>query len=448
MANPVDRHLPETRFARAGDISIAYQVLGNGPLALVVVPGIVSHVEFAHELPGYTKVLERFASFSKVITFDKRGQGLSDRIEGAATLEERMDDLQAVMKATSCTKAALLGISEGASMAALYAATFPDRVSHLILYGGCARFSNCEDYKHIYDAELIRRSIPYWGKGLSIKTLAPSFADNPDWAGIWAKGERLCLSPGSYRAMLEANMQLDVRAVLPQIRTPTLVLHRALDLAVPVANGKYLAQHIPGARYIEYPKGDHVFTAVADLDGLCGDIEEFLTGSRYLSPTEYDRILATVMFTDIIDSTKRVAELGDKRWQALLDEHDQLARRLVEQHRGRFVKSTGDGVLATFDGPARAVRCAQAMSGAMRRLGIPIRVGVHTGEIENRVGDVAGITVHVAARIMASADAEEILVSRVVTDLVAGSGLSFGSYGMRSLKGVDGQWELFSVQTA
>jgi len=448
VADSADRHLPETHFARAGDISIAFQVLGDGPLALVVVPGIVSHVEFAHELPGYTKVLERFASFSKVITFDKRGQGLSDRIDGVATLEERMDDLHAVLKATSCSKAALLGISEGASMAALFAATFPDRVSHLILYGGCARFSNCEDYKHIHDAELIRRSIPYWGKGLSIRTLAPSFVDNPDWVGIWAKGERLCLSPGSYRAMIEANMQLDVRAVLPRIRTPTLVLHRALDLAVPVANGKFLARNIPDARYIEYSNGDHVFTAANDLDGICGDIEEFLTGHRHLSPAEYDRVLATVVFTDIVDSTKRVTEAGDRRWQALLDEHDQLARRLVAQHRGRFVKSTGDGILATFDGPARAVRCARAMSDAMKSLGISIRAGVHTGEIENRGEDVAGITVHVAARVMASAAAEEILVSRVVTDLVAGSGLSFNNRGAQNLKGVDGQWELFSVRTA
>jgi class 3 adenylate cyclase len=440
-----DQALPETKFAHAGEVSIAYQVVGDGPIDLIIVPGIVSHVEFAHELPGYTSLIRRLTSYARVVTFDKRGQGLSDRVPGVPTLDERMDDLQAVMKAVGISRAGLLGMSEGAAMCALFAATWPEQVSHLVLFGGTARFANCDDYKLIYDAELIERSIPYWGKGLSIKTIAPSFEENPETLRLWARFERLCLSPGSYKAMLQANMLIDVRAILPQIRVPTLVAHRTGDRAIPVANGRYLAQHIPGARYIEYPVGDHAIIAAPDLEPLSGDIEEFLTGHREQRPDDVERVLATILFTDIVDSTRRLAELGDAAWRRLLAEHDAAARRLVEQHRGRLVKSTGDGVLATFDGPARAIRCAQALVTAARPLGVPIRSGLHTGEIELLNHDIGGLAVHVAARIVAAASPGEVWVSRVVTDLVAGSGLSFANRGAQALKGLDGTWELFAV---
>lgn len=437
---------PETRFARAGDVSIAYQVMGDGPLGLVIAPGMVSHVEFFHELPGYTRFLQRLASFARVVVFDKRGQGLSDRITGVPSLEERMDDLSAVMDAAGLSKAALLGSSEGASMCALFAATRPERVSHLVLYGGFARFTNTDDYALMYDADVLAQMATVWGTGLSIKSFGHSHGKNPDLQRLWAKGERLIASPGTFKAMLDTNALIDVRTVLPQIRVPTLVLHRSTDRAIPAANGRFLAEHIPGARYIEYGSGDHAIFSGAEPEPICGDIEEFLTGHRDVPQVEIERVLATVMFTDIVDSTRRLAEMGDAAWRRTLDEHDRVARRSVEQHRGRFVKSTGDGVLATFDGPARAVRCAEALAAGVRYLGITVRAGLHTGEIELRGEDVGGLAVHVAARVMAEAAAGEVLVSRVLTDLVAGSSLSFDPRGARALKGLDGIWDLYAVR--
>lgn len=437
---------PETRFARAGDVSIAYQVMGDGPLGLVIAPGMVSHVEFFHELPGYARFMQRLASFAQVVVFDKRGQGLSDRITGVPSLDERMDDLRAVMDETSLSKAALLGSSEGASMCALFAATWPERVSHLVLYGGFARFANSADYSLMHDAEVLAQMATFWGTGLSIKSFAHSHNKNPDLQRLWAKGERLIASPGTFKAMIETNLRIDIRAVLSQIRVPTLVLHRKTDRAIPVANGRFLAEHIPGARYIEYDSGDHAMFSGADPEPMCGDIEEFLTGHRDLPQAEVERVLATVMFTDIVDSTRRLAEMGDTAWRRTLDEHDRVARRAVEQHRGRFVKSTGDGVLATFDGPARAVRCAAALTAGVRHLGIAVRAGLHTGEIELRDEDVGGLAVHVAARVMAEAAPGEVLVSRILTDLVAGSALSFDPRGPRALKGLDGTWDLYAVK--
>lgn len=443
---PLPPLLPETHFAQAGDISIAYQTMGEGSLDLIVVPGIVSHVEFLHELPGYTRLLRRLASFARVITFDKRGQGLSDRVVGVPSLEERADDLDAVMAAIGCKRAAILGFSEGASLSALFAATRPKRVSRLVLYGGFARFANAPDFSLMFDAETIRHSAEYWGTGLSIKTFAPNLANDPEMLRLWAKGERLCLSPGGYKAMVDTNIEIDVRGILPQIRVPTLVLHSFADAAVPVANGRYLASQIPGARYIEYPDGDHAVFAGTDFGRMCDDIEPFLTGHRAATRADADRVLATVLFTDIVDSTGQVSRLGDQAWRRLLDEHDQLARRLVKQHRGRLVKNTGDGLLATFDGPARAIRCAQGLIAATGGLGTTTRAGLHTGEIELRGDDIGGVAVHVAARILGSAAPGEILVSRILPDLVAGSGLLFTPRGHHSLKGLEGNWELFAVQ--
>lgn len=446
MTSRSDDQLPDTQFARAGDVSIAYQVTGDGPPALVIAPGMVSHVEYFHELPGYTRFMQRLARFARVAVFDKRGQGLSDRITGVPSLEERMDDLWAVMQATGLSKAALLGSSEGASMCALFAATWPERVSHLVLYGGFARFANCADFTLMYDAGLLSQMAAAWGTGLSIKSFGHSHNKSPDMQRLWAKGERLIASPGTFKAMIDTNMLIDVRAVLPQIRVPTLVLHRKTDRAIPAANGRFLAQQIPGARYIEYDSGDHAIFSGTDVEPICGDIEEFLTGQRDQPPVETERVLATVMFTDIIDSTRKLAEMGDGAWRRTLDEHDRVARRAVEQNRGRFVKGTGDGVLATFDGPARAVRCARTLADGVRHLGIAVRAGLHTGEIELRGDDVGGLAVHVAARVMAEAAPGEVLVSRVLTDLVAGSSLAFAARGSRALKGLDGEWDLFALQ--
>ena len=437
--------VPETQYAISGDVSIAYQVMGDGPIDLIMVPGLVSHAEFFHEFPGYTDFLRRLATFARVISFDKRGQGLSDRIEGSPSLDERMDDLVAVMKATGSSRAALFGYSEGASMTALFSATYPERVSHLVLYGGFARFSNTDDYDLMFSMDQILRGCRHWGTGASISRFAPSFAGDAAAVKLWAKGERLVASPGGYRAMIESNALIDVRAILPQLRLPVLVLHNEADIAVPVANGRYLADHIPEARYIEYPAGDHRPWAEGNAEALCGDVEEFVTGHREVVVQEAERVLATVLFTDIVGSTQQLASLGDQAWRRLLDEHDKLAHQLVEQHRGRVVKTTGDGILASFDGPGRAIKCALAFSGAAARIGLKLRSGLHTGEVEVRGEDIAGIAVNAAARIMGEAGAGEILVSRVVTDLVAGAGVNFSPQAPRELKGLPGRWDLFAA---
>ena len=438
--------LPETRYAKAGTVNIAYQVMGDGPFDLIMVPGLVSHVEFFHELPGYTDYFRRLASFARVISFDKRGQGLSDRMVGSPTLDERMDDLDAVMAAVGSKRAALFGFSEGASMSLLFSATHPQKVSHLVLYGGFARFTNCDDYHQMWPLESMLRGVKYWGTGASAKTFAPSLAEDPQAVKVWARAERLVCTPGGYQAMLETNALIDVRSILPQIQVPTLVLHSQTDKAIPVDNGRYLASHIPGAQYIEYPRGDHRAWGEENLEKLTGDIQEFLTGRRERpKDVDIERVLATILFTDIVDSTRELATRGDKRWRDLMDQHDTLAKRVVEQHRGRLIKSTGDGILASFDGPGRGIKCAIAMSEAANQLGVKLRAGLHTGEVELRNDDVAGIAVNAAARIMAAAQPAEVLVSRVVTDLVAGAGVSFQPKGARQLKGLPGEWELFAA---
>ena len=410
-----DFALPETRYALSGEVNIAYQTMGDGPIDIVLVPGIVSHVEFAHELAGYTAFLRRLSSFARVVTFDKRGQGLSDRISGAPSLEQRMDDVRAVMDDVGSQQAALLVFSEGSTLSALFAATYPERVSHLLLFGGFAKASITE--------EAILERVKLWGTGAMIKTLMPSQAASPSAVTQLAKYQRLSATPGALKAILLLNSQIDVRSILPTVRTPTLVLHRRADAQVTVERGRDLAAQIPGAKYIEYPdNADHAFFS-GDTEALLGDIEEFVTGHRAGSSTELERVLATVLFTDIVDSTRSAAAMGDQSWRRMLDSHDQLARQMVEKHRGTLVKSTGDGILATFDGPGRAVRCALALGSASQQIGLPLRAGLHTGEIELRGRDIGGIAVHAAARVMAQSQSSEVLVSRVVTDLVAGAGL-------------------------
>ena len=428
--------LPETRYAVSGDVNIAYQTMGDGPIDIIIVPGIVSHVEFLHELVGYTAFLRRLAKFARVVTFDKRGQGLSDRISGSPSLEQRIDDVRAIMDDIGSGQAVLVGFSEGSPMSALFAATHPDRVSHLVLAGGFA--------KSYSTPEMIEQRLMLWGTGAMIKQLMPEQAENPEAVAQFAKFQRLSASPGTYRAYGLLNTLIDVRPILPSVRVPTLVLHRRTDTLVPVEYGRSLAAQIPGAKYIEYPDGGHAFWT-GDVETLLGDIEEFVTGHRESTSTDLERVLATVLFTDIADSTRSAAEMGDQTWRRLLDNHDQLAKRMIEKHRGILIKTTGDGVLATFDGPGRAVRCALALGTAAQQIGLPLRAGLHTGEIEIRGKDIGGIAVHAAARVMAQSLPTEVLVSRVVTDLVAGAGLKFSERGSHELKGLPGRWDLFAA---
>jgi class 3 adenylate cyclase len=435
-----DFALPVTQYAPSGDASIAYQVMGDRPIDLVMVPGVVSHVEFAHELPGYTAFLRRLSMFARVISFDKRGQGLSDRLSGTASLEERMDDVRAVMDAVGSKRAAVMGISEGCVMSALFAATYPERVSQLLLYGGYAAATVLAD--NWEERATLRMKL--WGTGAFFKAVWPSQATNPDAVALGAKFERLSTSPGGIRATVLLNGQIDVRPILPTVQIPTLVLHHRGDQLVPVEAGRSLAEQIPNAKFVEYAGEDHLFCS-GEVEALLGDIEEFVTGIREQSSFNLERVLATVLFTDIVDSTNRLAQIGDHSWRSLLDEHDRIARRTVEKYRGHLVKTTGDGILATFDGPGRAIRCALDFEAAATQIGLPSRSGLHAGEVEIRDKDIGGIAVHAAARVMALSRPGEVLVSRVVMDLVAGAGLKFAPRGAHKLKGVPGRWDLFAA---
>ncbi len=434
--------LPATRYAISDDVSIAYQVMGEGPVDIVLVPGVVSHVEFLHELPGYTAFLRRLSHFARVIAFDKRGQGLSDRMSGAPSLEQRMDDVRAVMDDAGSRQAVLLGFSEGCPMSALFAATYPERVSHLVLIGGFACAAD-RVAQNIWDTNL-PRIIKNWGSGELLKVALGSQAAGEGLLARVAKLERLSSSPGAFKEIMVLNRQIDVRPILPTVRVPTLVLHRATDAQMPVRLGRDLASQIPGAKYIEYPDGDHAFWT-GDVETTLGDIEEFVTGHRETPSAELERVLATVLFTDIVDSTRRAVASGDHTWRQLLDRHDELAKQTIEKHRGVLVKSTGDGILATFDGPGRAVRCALTFGAASQQIGLPVRAGLHTGEIEIRGNDIGGVAVHAAARVMAQSQPSEVLVSRVITDLVAGAGLKFAERGTHELKGLPGRWDLFAA---
>ncbi|QOZ24697.1 adenylate/guanylate cyclase domain-containing protein [Bradyrhizobium sp. CCBAU 51753] len=434
--------LPVTRYATSGDVSIAYQTMGDGPTDIILVPGFVSNIEYMHELPGYTAFLRRLATFARVVTFDKRGQGLSDRISEAPSLEQRIDDVRAVMDAIGSREATLMGFSEGCAMGVMFAAAHPDRVSRLILYGGFARFADKYD-ANTFEAMIAKR-MPLWGDGSLLKIIVPARLHTPEVIAQFAKFERLSASPGAFRAIQLMNIQIDVRSILGSVRVPTLVLHREFDPMLSVDLGRDLAARIPNAKYIEYKDEGHAFW-VGNTEPLLGDIEEFVTGHREHASNEVERVLATVLFTDIVDSTRNAAEMGDLSWRRLLDRHDETAKQIVEKYRGNLVKSTGDGILATFDGPGRAVRSALAFRSAAEQLGIQLRAGLHTGEIELRDGDIGGIAVHAAARVMAQCQPSEVLVSRVVTDLVAGAGLKFSDRGSHELKGIPGCWDLFAA---
>jgi class 3 adenylate cyclase len=439
--------VPKTRYARTGDgVHIAYQVCGSGPLDVVFVPGFASHVEFQWEEPRQARFFERLASFARLIRFDKRGTGLSDPVKAMPTLEERMDDMTAVMDAVGSERAAFLGLSEGGPLAAVVAASRPEQVSALIIWNAFARMMTAEDYPLGMVPEAFGQFIDLmeaeWGSGIFVNLWVPTLATDPAFRAWWTRFERLALSPGAAVELMRIYSETDVRAVLPMIRQPTLVLQSPGDPVMPTNQGRYFAENIAGARYLELPAYDHFSWVDGDL--ITGEIEEFLTGSRH--PPEADRVLATVLFTDIVDSTRRAADLGDRRWHDLLDRHDGLVDGALARYRGQKVNPTGDGMLAVFDGPARAAHCATAIRDGVAALGLEVRAGLHTGEIQLRGADVGGIAVHIGARVAALARPGEVLVSRTVTDLVAGSGILFANRGEHELKGVPGTWELFSVE--
>lgn len=438
----------ETHYAKADDgVHIAYQVFGEGSFDLVVIPGFISHVELCWEDEILARALHRLGSFSRVIMFDKRGTGMSDRTERLPDIDRRMLDIEAVMHAADSGQAAFLTMSEGGPMAILFAAAHPERTRALVLVNTYARITACDDYPigtptaQLYEG--VQHLEPGWGTGVGLGAWAPSVANDAGARSSFARLQRMAASPGAAMALMSSYMDIDVRPALPLVHVPTLVIHRTGDRMVPVAHGHYLAEHVDGARLVELPGTDH-FWWTENADEIVDEVEEFLTGVR--SAPAADRVLASVLFTDIVDSTRRAVELGDREWRLLLNRHDALAERQVKRHGGRLVKMTGDGVLATFDGPARSVRCARAISDGAQALGVEVRAGVHTGEVELRGDDIAGLGVNIASRIEALAQPGEVLVSRTVTDLVAGSGLDFDDRGEHELKGVPGRWQLFAAR--
>ncbi len=433
---------PETRYARSGSLDIAYQVIGDGPLDLVMIPGFVSNVELTWEDPAEARFVRRLGSFSRLIRFDKRGTGLSDRVpvDQLPSLEERMDDVRAVMDAARSERASIFGLSEGGPMSILFAATYPERVERLVLYGSYAKRHTAEADDGAAFVKLIESS---WGTGAVLAGRSGAAGDDPSVRKQLARHERQCATPGAAAALVRMSAQIDVTQVLNVLSVPTLVLHRTADPNLHVNGSRELAAGIRDARYLEIDGDEHI-PWVGDSDTVLDEIEEFLTGLRH--GPEVDRVLTTIVFTDIVGSTQAAAEVGDRRWRGMLDDHDAITRRQVERFRGRVIKSTGDGALATFDGPARAVRCAVSIREALATVGLKVRIGVHTGEIELRGDDVGGVAVHIGARVEALAGAGEILVTATVTALVAGSGLSFSDRGLHALKGVPGEQQIFALE--
>ena len=445
---------PKTRYAKSGDVHIAYQVVGNGDRDLILVPGFVSHVEHFWEDPSVARFLRRLASFSRLIVFDKRGTGMSDRVPDhqLPTLEQRIDDVRAVMDAVGSERASLFAVSDAGAMATLFAGTYPDRTTALTLCGCFAASAKEPDYPWgmtsdelaEQDRSISERWQQSWGQGaLYLELFAPSMIGDERYEEWFARLERLSVSPGAAISLARMNRQIDVRHVLSAIRVPTLVLHRKDDRVVAVEEGRYLAERIPGAKYVELEGADH-WPWNGDADAIIDEVVEFLTGTRELPST--DRILTTVLFTDIVGSTQLAADRGDRRWAELLEGHQQIVRRELARFRGREIDTAGDGFLATFDGPARAIQCASVIRDGVKGLGIEIRAGLHTGECEVAGEKIRGVAVHIGARVASLAGAGEVLVSRTVRDLVAGSGLAFDDRGSHVLKGVPGEWQLFAVR--
>lgn len=442
--------IPMTKYARSGDVHLAYQVVGEGSQDLVLVPGWVSHLEYAWEEPSFAHFLRRLASFSRLILLDRRGTGLSDRVHELPTLEQRMDDVRAVMDAAGSERAALFGISEGGPMSLMFAATYPSRTSALVLYGTFARMLRASDYPLGMPVEALGKFLEHveesWGTGsVSADHFAPSLAHDETFRRSWARFERLAVSPAGIKALLSMLQETDARHVLPVIRVPTLIVHRQGDRVARIEGARYLAERIQGAKHVELPGPDH-FPWVGNTNAILDEVEEFLTGTR--RGPEPDRVLATVMFTDIVGATERAVGLGDRRWRDLLDSHHAVIREQLVRFRGREVDTAGDGFFAAFDGPARGIRCAGAVVQEVRRLGLEIRAGLHTGECEMLGDKLIGIAVHTGARVASLAGAGEVLVSGTVKDLVAGSGITFADRGVQILKGLPGAWRVYAVTSA
>ncbi len=439
--------VPETRYAKSGDVHIAYQVLGDGPIDLLFVPGFVSNVEATWQHPVRAAFFRRLASFSRLILFDKRGTGMSDRTSQIFTLEQRMEDVNAVLDAVGSERAALFGTSEGGPMSILFAASHPQRTIALVIFGSYAKRSWAEDYTFGWLEErwnaVLSNMERNWGtpKGVDLEMWAPSIAHDAERATKSAAYFRAAASPGAALAVMSMNRDIDVRRVLPSVRVPTLILHRVDEKVIDVEHARYLARHIPGARLIELPGVDHIFW-IGDGDAILDEVELFLTGRRQAA--EPERVLATVQFTDIVQSTERAAALGDRKWRDVLERFQSMVRETLREHRGREIDTAGDGFLAAFDGPARAIRCAAAVRERARAQGIDLRAGIHTGECEIIGDKLGGIAVHTGSRVADKAEPGEILVSQTVKDLVAGSGLQFAERGVHSLKGVPGEWRLYA----
>jgi pimeloyl-ACP methyl ester carboxylesterase/class 3 adenylate cyclase len=443
--------ISETRYAQSGDVNIAYRVAGDGPFDIVFVPPAVTNVDHLFDrFPGAGFLL-RVASFSRLIALDKRGTGLSDRVPGIADVETRMDDVRAVMDAAGSERAAILGLSEGGPMSLVFGATYPERTHAVVLYGTLPRFTRAPGFPFGPTREEFWREAEHevqgWGTPeLAREWLGEDATDDQvaNLAGMMRQGA----SPGAYRQLEQMNLEIDVRAVLPTIRVPTLVLHRAKD-HISFDGARWMAGQIPGARFVEMPGWGHIVPQ-GDWKQLADEIESFLvpicTGDT--PDTEPDTVLATVLFTDIVDSTARAAELGDRRWRELLERHHAAVRQQLARFRGTEMDTAGDGFFARFDGPARGIRCARAITAAVSELGLEVRAGLHTGECELLDGKVAGISVALGARVASKAGPGEVLVSQTVKDLVAGSGIAFEDRGAAELKGVPGEWRLYAVAEA
>ncbi len=436
----------ETRYAKSGALNIAYQMFGAGDVNVVLIPGWASNVENIWMLKEFANFAGRLAQFARVLLFDRRGTGLSDPVVNPPTLEERSDDVRAVMDAVGWQRAAIWGISEGGPLAMMFAATYPDRVPALVLFGTFARYSRAADYPHGRPADANARALAVledtWGNGEMSRGFAPSLTADATVMRALARLERMAMSPGTARKLLALAAEIDVRHILPAIRVPTLILHRIDDQPVRIGHARYLAQHIAGAKYVELPGQDH-FAWTGDTDALLDEVREFLTGMR-ASP-ESDRVLTTILFCDIVDSTQRAATVGDKEWKRLLAGFHALAGDQLQRFRGRVLDTAGDGLFAAFDGPARAVRCGAALTESVRSLGLSARVGIHTGECEVFGDKYSGIAIHIGARIASAAAPQQVLVSSTVKDLVVGSGILFEDLGAQTLKGVPDAWRLFAV---
>jgi class 3 adenylate cyclase/pimeloyl-ACP methyl ester carboxylesterase len=444
---------PEVKYAKSGEVHVAYQVWGDGPVNIVSTPGIFSHLDSMWEEPGLRRYFEGLAQFARVATFDKRGTGLSDRGVGIPTFEERMDDIRAVMDAAHFGDAVLIGISEGVPMSVLFAASYPSRTRGLVLYGGEARGLWAPDYpwastQDAWEASF-QRTEQTWGTkewvDRFVSALAPNRVGDDKFTGWLSRMARIGTTPGAFLALSKSEMMMDVTRVLPTVHVPTLVIHLTGDKVSSVEEGRYLARHIPGAKFVELAGVDHMFWADNQLsDRILGEVRSFITEIQPVSETT--RVLTTVLLTDIVSSTEKAADMGDARWQRLLEDYNSMAKNEINRFKGNFVKNTGDGFLAIFDGPTRAIRCACAVRDDARGLGLEVRAGLHTGECILGSDDISGIAVHIAARVLGQAGPGEVLVSSTVKDLVVGSKIPFRDCGVHELKGVDEEWRIFSVQ--